>query len=393
MTNPIPERKPIRRGRLILGIGAGLVLALAVGLAANSRRIRVWYHTRQMNSGWKETFSQPGETTGDLVGYSLGEPWTRYEAARDALVDLGEYRRAEYQFRFLKQGSPDGRHFFGRLMSQDPGSRETPPAPDWILSDSPNHLGTMTIWGPSDKVDSFVADLNTHDVADYTDRFRRPAVLARSRDYIEQWPTLGMWLPDHQEVRFFRNNYDLTREILRTAIHSADDKIRRNALYVVGQLEGTARDLGPDLVQMLALDPLEQPNTSVIRTLTAIRYRSPECQRELSRYWDAGASNPKTALTIAVAQYVISASEEERQRAVALILKRLEPVPEGLGEAEREAYLDAQLDAIITINGVRGLKEAEAPLERLLKDSAALWTWTQIPYALKQIRRPVEDSP
>lgn len=393
MTNPIPERKPIRRGRLIVGIGVGLALVLAVVVAANSKRLRVWYHTRQMHAGWKETFLQPGERVDGMVSYSLGYAWKRYEASRDALVELGAYRRAEYQFRVLKQGSPDGRHFLRRLMSQGTGSLEVLPSPDWSLSDPPNRLGMMTIWGPPNDVDSLLADLETHDVADYTDRFRRPAVLAQSRDYVQKWPTLGMWLPDDQEVRFFRDNYDLTREILKTEIHNADDKIRGKALYVVAELQGTARDLGPDLVEMLAHAPPGEPAHSVIRALTTIRYRSPECQKELSRHWDAAHSNVETALTIAAAQYALSASEEERERAVALILKRLEPVPEELGEAERKAYLDAQLDAIITINMVRGLKEAEAPLERLLKDSAALWTWTQIPYALKRIREPVDDGP
>lgn len=352
----------MRRGRLILGIGVCLVLVLAAGLAANWKRLCIWYHTRQMISGWQETYSQPEERGGGVVSYHLGDAWQRYEAARDALVELGAYRRAEYQFRFLKQNTPDGRHLLPRLMLEGIGTREIPASPDWVLSDSPDGLGTMTIWGPPDEVQSLLADLETHDVADYTDRFRRPAVLAQSRDYVQKWPTLGMWLPDGQEVKFFRDNYDLTRDLLRAEIHNADRKFRSNALYVVAELQGTARDLGPDLVEMLALNPPGEPDSSVIRALTTIRYRSPECQKELSRHWDAVGANIRTALTIAAGQYALSESADERERAVAFLLQRLEPVPEGLDETAREAYLDLQLDTIITINVVRGFREAEAPL-------------------------------
>lgn len=393
MAGDIPESKPIRRAPLILGIGGGLVLILAWWVGANSKRLLVWYHKRQMISGWRETHSQPEVRMGNLIGVTLGEAWKRYEDSRDALVELGAYRLAHYQFQVLKEGTPDRKHLVRRLMSEGDGTREMPPAVNWEMSDSPSGLSTMRMWGPPEDVEALLVDLRTHDVADYTDRFRKPSVLADVQGSVQKWPTLGMWLPDEREVRLFREHYDLTRDVLKKEIRNPDEKFRGKVLYVVQELEGTARDLGPDLVEMLTIAPPGRPGRSVVRALTTIRYRSPECQRELSRHWDAAGASVDTLLSLAAAQAVLSESPEERRRGEAFLVRWLQPVPETLDAAERKAYLETQFTAIITVNAVRGLSVVEGPLERLLENPAASWMRTQIPNALGRIREPVEDAP
>jgi hypothetical protein len=393
MTIEIPEENAHRRRTVIVGFGVCLVLILAGWGAANSKRFFIWIQTRRMNSGWKEHYSQPEIKTGNLIGYEAGEAWERYERAREALCELGAYRRTQYQFQVLMSNSRERSHLTRRLiLSEAPGSPAVAPSLYWELSDAPSGVGTMTIWGRPEEVEALLVDLKTHDVADYGERFRRPEVLAEAQDCVNKWPALGMWLPKNQEVDFFRKHYDVTREILSREIHNNDKEISRTALYVVRELMETARDLGPDLVEILASDPTGEPNLSVVRALTGVRYRSPQCQSELNRQWNAVVEKPDLALTLAAAQYAISESAEERQRAENYITQWLQPMPDELSASERTAYLDTQLDAVMCVKLVPGFKAVEAPLERLLKNPIKLWMTTQIPDALSRIRRPVVEA-
>lgn len=392
MHNEAPSPKSVRKNTLIVLVGGVLFLLLIGWVAGNSKRIQIWYHTRQMNSGWKETHSKSEDVGGGLTSYVLGEGWKRYETSRDMLVELGTYRHVQYQFQALESGSRECRHLQSRLILQSTGTLEEAPSLYWESSEPSEGFATMKIWGTPVEVQKLLADLKEHDVADYKDRFRKPAVLAQAREFVEKWPTLGMWLPDSREIDFFRDNYDFTRDILKKEIRNTDPAIRRNALYVVGELEGAARELGPDLVELLAATPAAEPNLSAVRALTAIRFRSPDCQAQLARHWDAVADQPEIALVIAAAQYALSESHDEQQRAEAYIIQWLQPVPEGLDESKREAYFTTQLEAVMCVKVVRGFKSVEAPLERLLAQPAKMWMNTQIPDAMERVRRPVEEA-
>ncbi len=62
---------------------------------------------------------------------------------------------------------------------------------------------------------------------------------------------MGMMLSEASLVKVFRDNFISAQESLRKALVHADDSVRMRAAFVIGEIGGTARPLGDDLLNCL----------------------------------------------------------------------------------------------------------------------------------------------
>jgi hypothetical protein len=137
----------VRRARLakrvillvLLVIGIGSVLALV----ANQTTLAIAFHEWQMERA-----------------YRRDEGYDQYEYHRDRLVGLGAIHRMDYRFGSLRNGTPERRMMFRKMLS-----RQCPAHIDFV-SEVMKHpeLVELTIWCRPDDVPEWHAFLKLHDV-------------------------------------------------------------------------------------------------------------------------------------------------------------------------------------------------------------------------------------
>ena len=380
-----------RKVRWIAIVGT-LVCASAgcLFLLSQQRSVQVWYHRYRMHSAWDKTFAKPKSVTSDgISGYTLGESFERYEAERQALINLGEMREIRFKFEHLKNSTRNGGHFLRTLMSL----RAFGVAPEFYCL-SPSNPGTnieIQAWTHQSRADELQRWLSDRDVVDYEETFLRPDVIRRAEEAVSGWAKLGMWLPEDKQVEFFRYEFDLTHGILVRELRNASPDIRKAAAYVIEGLNADAIELSPEIVKCLQEETDTLVRIYLMNALVGIGDRSVNAIDAIRQRWAAPITPDEYSidekLTAASALWRLSDQETDRQASQDFILTWLRPVPEKLTEEQRDYYLQRQLHAVHCVRNMPGFVEAVPALKKLLNGPAKDWMVKWVSEAIEAANR------
>jgi hypothetical protein len=73
---------------------------------------------------------------------------------------------------------------------------------------------------------------------------------AKLQEYVNGWDRMGMWLPEQNQIDFFRLCLPDSQKQLKSALSSPAYEVRMSAAYVIDNIGPDAIVLGPALVRM-----------------------------------------------------------------------------------------------------------------------------------------------
>jgi len=105
--------------------------------------------------------------------------------------------------------------------------------------------------------------------------------------YIAGWDDMGMRLPDAEEVKLFRDNFDAARSSLDDALSHSNHSVRMRAAYVLGEIGKTAQPAGEELLARLVEESHVLVRIYIIDALNAIGYDTEATVSVLTERYEA----------------------------------------------------------------------------------------------------------
>jgi hypothetical protein len=223
----------------------------------------------------------------------------------------------------------------------------------------------------------------------------------KPQEYIDGWAQMGMWLPDQEQIEFFRSHWLESEQPLTLALKHPAHEVRMRAGYVIEKLGSDALPMGLALTTRLQEEPDRLVRMYLYDALQAVRFDDPSTVAILKEKFESldennqkpepGESNSDyldadEMIRIAGALYVLDQAPE-RQSYLEFILKWLRPPKEQLTPKQIDALWERRWGAVLTLEGMTDAGEAIPLLEALqVEESAPAWVSIHVPRVLESIR-------
>lgn len=97
----------------------------------------------------------------------------------------------------------------------------------------------------------------------------------KAEEYVDSWADMGAWLPDKEQIAFFRNYLADVQEVLISALSNSNADVRQRAAYVIGEIGPYALDLGPALFTCLREEPKRLVRMYLYDALASVHFVDP----------------------------------------------------------------------------------------------------------------------
>ncbi|MDB5340986.1 MAG: repeat-containing protein [Planctomycetaceae bacterium] len=222
----------------------------------------------------------------------------------------------------------------------------------------------------------------------------------RADQYISSWTSMGMWMPDGQQIQFFRSDFAQSKDKLQGALAAKDADVRQRAAYVIQKIGKDARTCGPELLERLKVEPVRLVRIYIIDALAAVRYDVPDAITELARRFESLSDEniPRSPvdyeyadvdekINIAAALYVLN-KDANKERYLQFVTQWLKAPASNLSHEELRGYGERRWVAVISLEGMPGATSAVPLLEAMLEEkSAEPWVAIHVPRVLKALRQ------
>ncbi len=212
---------------------------------------------------------------------------------------------------------------------------------------------------------------------------------------------MGMWLPDAEQVKVFRDNFDVARGSLCDALTHSNHSVRIRAAYVIGEIGETAKPAGEELLARLGEESDEVVRIYIVDALNAIGYDTEAAITVLIKRYEAldGANVPPNddhsyaevdeKITVACALYAF-VDAESKSRYFDFVTKWLDPPEDDLSGDLLEGYWERRWMAVNALEQMPDATDAIPKLESLeVEPNAKPWVDIHVPRVLGVLRRNI----
>lgn len=226
-----------------------------------------------------------------------------------------------------------------------------------------------------------------------------PNVNRQADNYIAAWQSMGMYLPDDQQIAFFESNLPQTQNKVIAALASPESDVRQRAAHVISGIGVPAQACGPALLNQLKSEKDRLVRIYLINALAAVEFRGPAAVSELeSRFQtltddnvprnllDSDYEDVDEKIRVAAALYVLK-SGKDRDQYFDFVTKWLQPPPSGLTPDELRGYWERLWMAVISLEHMPGATSAIPLLELMQTEKdAESWVGFHVPRVIKTLQ-------
>lgn len=202
---------------------------------------------------------------------------------------------------------------------------------------------------------------------------------------------MGMWLPNAEQIEFFKTNIEITKEVLEERLSDTNSDVRQRAAYVVEEIGPAARPLQNALVTALVKERDSIVRIYLCNALREIGGGDESVLAELRSLFDVSGENKAVVgqrIYAGAALATLSKDPGEVADCTAFVCQWLKPPSENLSPAEVEQYWDARWSAVNAIEHVPSARQAVPLLEDMLNEPGKHpWVDIHVPRALASLKK------
>jgi len=244
--------------------------------------------------------------------------------------------------------------------------------------------------------------MNPSKMADFAKTMTKPASQPQNtQGLVDSWASMGMYLPDQQQVESLHANLTDISPELEAAVSHKNPDVRQRAAYVIGKIGTDANAMGKVLFDQLKKESEQLVQIYLIDALGAIRFKDHEVIEFLEKkYASLSDENvPPTLfgggkysevdekINLAGVLYVL-ADDDSREKYLDFVTRWLPPPSKDMSQAEISGYWERRWMAVNSLEGMEGATEAIPLLEAMLKEeNAKSWVSAHVPRVLGVLKK------
>ena len=214
-------------------------------------------------------------------------------------------------------------------------------------------------------------------------------VKEQAEAYAKEWPQLGMWLPNAEQIGFFTANFDLTKEVLASKLSDPDEHVRQPAAYVIEKIGPVANSLQSVLAARLAAEKVPIVRIYLCNALRAVGGSDPAALAELRKLVQATATDKDTLeqrIYAAAALSTLSQDPKEVASCTDYVCTWLKPPATELKSDELKQYWDLRWAAVNAVEFMKQAQQAIPLLESMQNEpDKRSWVDVHVPRALASL--------
>jgi hypothetical protein len=212
------------------------------------------------------------------------------------------------------------------------------------------------------------------------------SIADRAKGYVVEWQSAGMYLPEQEQLQFFRQHFAETKMILAASLSDQRREVRTRGAFVIEQLGTEAGSLSSAVIDSLAAEKDEGVRVYLINAARASGKGDAAVLDALRKLYRAPTSE-KEEFYVAAALFVLSDNSDERAAAEACVCKYLLPYERSDQRHSRADYDDLRWSAVNAVEHMIGATKPIPLLENMLGESGAKpWVGAHVPRALNVLR-------
>ena len=226
----------------------------------------------------------------------------------------------------------------------------------------------------------------------------------KAEEHVDSWADMGMWLPDKEQITFFRDHFADVQEVLSLALSNSNADVRQRAAYVIGEIGPDAVDVGPDLFNRLKVEPKRLVRIYLFIALAAVQFIDPAVIDDLKdrfRLLDDSNKSPAPEpmldgsyyaavdekISVAAALYLLDKSTD-RKKYLEFVLRWLRPPSNDFSPGQLEGYWERRWCAVVALERMPEAAEAIPLLEAMLnEENKKDWVYGRVPPVLKALKQ------
>jgi hypothetical protein len=227
--------------------------------------------------------------------------------------------------------------------------------------------------------------------------------VAAARYYVKGWNTSSMYLPPQEEISFFANHFQEVSNVLGDALADNEETVRQRAAYVIEHIGEKASALEPRLATQIGKEQSRLVRLYLYGAIRATGAKDPATVEGLKKRYNGMINAEETKegiysttderISLASALYVIDDQPEERGKLLQEVTQWLQPPAATLSGRELDTYWEHRWMAVISVEHMRGAKEAIPLLESMLAEKPTKsWVDVHVPRALQTLRKSLDNQ-
>jgi hypothetical protein len=217
-------------------------------------------------------------------------------------------------------------------------------------------------------------------------------------NYIAGWDDMGAMLPDADQIKVFRDDFDAAHSSLRKALSHSDDSVRMRAAFVIREIGAIAKPAGDDLLSRFTEEPDALVRIYIVDALNAIGHNTDATISALSEHYegldgtsvapneDYSYAEVDEKIKIASALYSLSDAKSKRKY-YDFVAQWLDPPGGNLDGELLDGYWERRWIAVNSLEQMATATDAIPKLESLQAESGAKpWVNTHVPRVLAVLR-------
>jgi hypothetical protein len=221
----------------------------------------------------------------------------------------------------------------------------------------------------------------------------------KAAKYIDSWSDMGMWLPDNEQITFFRSNLTDVRQVLISALSNPNPNARQRAAYVIGEIGPDAVGLGTALYRRLKEEPKRIVRMYLYDALAAVRFADPVVINDLKDLFqsldgenlppaqDHSYASADEKINVAAALFILDKSSNRREY-LEYVLRWLHQPRNNMAPEQLAGYWERRWCAVISLETMLGASEAIPLLEAMLNEpNTKSWVAVHVPRVLKALKK------
>lgn len=244
--------------------------------------------------------------------------------------------------------------------------------------------------------------MNPKKMADFGKTMTKPSSQPQNTQGLaDSWASMGMYLPDQQQVESLHANLTEISPELEAAVSHKNPDVRQRAAYVIGKIGTDANAMGKVLFDQLKKESEQLVQIYLIDALGAIRFKDNEVIEFLEKkYASLSDENAPPTLfgggkylevdekiNLAGALYVL-ADDDSRKKYLDFVTRWLPPPSKDMSQAEISGYWERRWMAVNSLEGMEGATKAIPLLEAMLKEeNAKSWVSVHVPRVLGVLKK------
>lgn len=227
---------------------------------------------------------------------------------------------------------------------------------------------------------------------------------AKARSFVQGWAKQGMYLPNQQEVEFFRNNVRNVRTVLIEAVADPNPDVRQRAAYVIDEIGREASALVADVLDALkkeqnrlvrlylfnALSSMGKPAPDVLHELRARFNELTDAADIRDQSWDYTPVDER--ICVAGALYELDVQSDRRSEYLDFVTQWLKSPVQTLSATAMASYWEHRWMAVNTLGNMPHAQSAIPLLEAMQKEPGKQeWVDVHAPRVLTMLNANAEN--